>query len=237
MIKWFFNLCIFVKRKVMLQNSIFQFLTQLKENNNREWFAENKKVFLAEEKLAKTFFTAVYTDLEKIDSLDKMQVFRIYRDVRFSKNKLPYKNHFSVGFNRAKPLLRGGMYLHLENNASFVGGGFWEPNAADLFRMRKEIEMDASELRAIIAEESFQKYFKTLEGEELKTAPKGFDKTHPDIDLIRKKQFLLTRSFTNKEVLSANFQSEVIATFKAMRPFFNYMSNVLSTDLNGESIY
>ena len=221
----------------MLQNSIFQFLTQLKENNNREWFAENKKAFQAEEKLAKTFFAAVYADLEKIDSLDKMQVFRIYRDVRFSKDKSPYKNHFSVGFNRAKPMLRGGMYLHIENNASFVGGGFWEPNAVDLFRMRKEIEMDASELRAIIAEESFQKYFKTLEGEELKTAPKGFDKTHPDIDLIRKKQFLLTRSFTNKEVLSANFQTEVIATFKAMRPFFNYMSDVLSTDLNGESIY
>jgi uncharacterized protein (TIGR02453 family) len=221
----------------MLENSIFQFLTQLKENNNREWFAENKKAFQAEEKLAKTFFAAVYTDLEKIDSLDKMQVFRIYRDVRFSKDKSPYKNHFSVGFNRAKPLLRGGMYLHLENNASFVGGGFWEPNAADLFRMRKEIEMDASELRAIIAEESFQKYFKTLEGEELKTAPKGFDKTHPDIDLVRKKQFLLTRSFTNKEVLSANFQTEVIATFKVMRPFFDYMSDVLSTDLNGESLY
>jgi uncharacterized protein (TIGR02453 family) len=221
----------------MLQNSIFQFLNQLKENNNREWFADNKKAFQAEEKLAKTFFTAVYNDLEKIDSLDKMQVFRIYRDVRFSKNKLPYKNHFSVGFNRAKPMLRGGMYLHIENNASFVGGGFWEPNAADLFRMRKEIEMDASELRAIIAEESFQKYFKTLEGEELKTAPKGFDKTHSDIDLIRKKQFLLTRSFTNKEVLSANFQSEVIASFKAMRPFFDYMSDVLSTDLNGESLY
>lgn len=221
----------------MLQNSIFQFLNQLKENNNREWFAENKKAFQTEEKLAKTFFAAVYNDLEKIDSLDKMQIFRIYRDVRFSKDKSPYKNHFSVGFNRAKPLLRGGMYLHIENNASFVGGGFWEPNAADLFRMRKEIEMDASELRAIIAEESFQKYFKTLEGEELKTAPKGFDKTHPDIDLIRKKQFLLTRSFTNKEVLSANFQSEVIATFKAMRPFFDYMSDVLSTDLNGESLY
>ena len=221
----------------MLQNSIFQFLNQLKENNNREWFADNKKAFQAEEKLAKTFFTAVYNDLEKIDSLDKMQIFRIYRDVRFSKDKSPYKNHFSVGFNRAKPLLRGGMYLHIENNASFVGGGFWEPNAADLIRIRKEIEMDASELRAIIAEESFQKYFKTLEGEELKTAPKGFDKTHPDIDLIRKKQFLLTRSFTNKEVLSVNFQSEVIASFKAMRPFFDYMSDVLSTDLNGESLY
>ncbi len=220
----------------MLQSSISHFLHQLKENNNREWFASNKKAFQVEEQLAKAFFMAVYADLEKIDNLDKMQVFRIYRDVRFSKDKSPYKNHFSVGFNRSKPLLRGGMYLHIEDNASFVGGGFWEPNAPDLFRIRKEIEVDASELRAIISEENFQKYFKTLQGEELKTAPKGFDKTHPAIDLLRKKQFLLTRRFTNDEVLSANFKDEVIASFKAMRPFFDYMSDVLNTDLNGESL-
>ena len=220
----------------MLQSSIFHFLHQLKENNNREWFASNKKAFQVEEQLAKAFFMAVNADLEKIDNLDKMQVFRIYRDVRFSKDKSPYKNHFSVGFNRSKPLLRGGMYLHIEDNASFVGGGFWEPNAPDLFRIRKEIEVDASELRAIIAEETFQKYFKTLQGEELKTAPKGFDKTHPAIDLLRKKQFLLTRRFSNDEVLSPNFKDEVIASFKAMRPFFDYMSDVLNTDLNGESL-
>jgi uncharacterized protein (TIGR02453 family) len=220
----------------MLQSSIFHFLHQLKENNNREWFASNKKAFQVEEQLAKAFFMAVYADLEKIDNLDKMQVFRIYRDVRFSKDKSPYKNHFSVGFNRSKPLLRGGMYLHIEDNTSFVGGGFWEPNAPDLFRIRKEIEVDASELRAIISEENFQKYFKTLQGEELKTAPKGFDKTHPAIDLLRKKQFLLTRKFSNDEVLSANFKDEVIASFKAMRPFFDYMSDVLNTDLNGESL-
>lgn len=220
----------------MLQSSIFHFLHQLKENNNREWFASNKKAFQVEEQLAKAFFMAVYADLEKIDNLDKMQVFRIYRDVRFLKDKSPYKNHFSVGFNRSKPLLRGGMYLHIEDNASFVGGGFWEPNAADLFRIRKEIEVDASELRAIISEENFQKYFKTLQGEELKTAPKGFDKTHPAIDLLRKKQFLLTRRFSNDEVLSANFKDEVIASFKAMRPFFDYMSDVLNTDLNGASL-
>jgi uncharacterized protein (TIGR02453 family) len=220
----------------MLQPSIFHFLRQLKENNNREWFASNKKAFHVEEQLVKAFFMAVNVDLEKIDNLDKMQVFRIYRDVRFSKDKSPYKNHFSVGFNRCKPLLRGGMYLHIEDNASFVGGGFWEPNAPDLFRIRKEIEVDASELRAIIAEETFQKYFKTLQGEELKTAPKGFDKTHPAIDLLRKKQFLLTRSFTNEQVLSPKFQTEVLDTFKAMRPFFDYMSDVLNTDLNGESL-
>jgi uncharacterized protein (TIGR02453 family) len=221
----------------MLTKSTFEFLELLSKNNNREWFTENKKPFEIENNLAKAFFTEVYTDLDKIDSLEKMQVFRIYRDVRFSKDKLPYKNHFSVGFSRTKPMLRGGMYLHIENEASFVGGGFWAPNNEDLLRIRKEIELDASDLREIISNTTFKNMFGTLEGEELKTAPKNFDKTHPDIDLIRKKQYLLTRKFTNKEVMSPNFKEEVIATFAAMRPFFNYMSDVLTTDLNGESLY
>jgi len=221
----------------MLTKSTFKFLELLSKNNNRDWFSENKKRFETENNLAKAFFTEVYTDLEKIDSLEKMQVFRIYRDVRFSKDKLPYKNHFSVGFSRTKPMLRGGMYLHIENEASFVGGGFWAPNNEDLLRIRKEIELDASDLREIISNTTFKKMFGTLEGEELKTAPKNFDKTHPDIDLIRKKQYLLTRKFTNKEVMSPNFKEEVIATFAAMRPFSNYMSDVLTTDLNGESLY
>ena len=221
----------------MLQKSTLEFLTQLKENNNREWFTENKKRFDSEQKTTKTFFTQILTNLEKIDSIEKMQMHRIYRDIRFSKDKTPYKSHFSVSFDRTKPLLRGGMYLHIENDASFVGGGFWEPNNEDLFRIRKEIELDASDLKEIITDKTFVSYFGTLEGEELKTAPKGFDKTHPDIELIRKKQFVIRRKFSNKEVLSPNFQEEVLATFKAMRPFFDYMSDVLSTDLNGESIY
>ena len=221
----------------MLTKSTFEFLDLLTKNNNRDWFTENKKRFETENNLAKAFFTEVFSELEKIDSLEKMQVFRIYRDVRFSKDKLPYKIHFSAGFSRTKPMLRGGMYLHTENDASFVGGGFWEPNNEDLLRIRKELELDASDLREIIADETFKKFFGSLEGEELKTAPKNFDKTHPNIDLIRKKQFLLTRKFTNKEVLSPNFKDEVIATFAAMRPFFNYMSDVLTTDLNGESLY
>lgn len=221
----------------MLTKSTFEFLELLSKNNNRDWFTENKKRFETENNLAKAFFTEVYADLEKIDSLEKMQVFRIYRDVRFSKDKLPYKNNFSVGFTRTKPLLRGGMYLHIENEASFIGGGFWEPNNEDLLRIRKEIELDASDLREIIADTTFKKMFGTLVGEELKTAPKNFDKTHPDIDLIRKKQYLLTRKFSNKEVISPNFKEEVITTFSAMRPFFNYMSDVLTTDLNGESLF
>ena len=221
----------------MLPKTTLDFLEKLQENNNREWFAENKKKFDAEQKKVKTFFNEIGTLLGKVDSIERIQIFRIYRDVRFSKNKLPYKNHFSVGFSRTKPKLRGGYYLHIEPGASFVGGGFWEPNKEDLFRIRKEIELDASELRQIINQSTFKEYFGTLEGEELKTAPRDFDKMHPDIDLIRKKQFLVTRSFSDKEVLSPDFKNEVVETFKAMRPFFDYMSDVLTTNLNGESIY
>jgi len=106
-----------------------------------------------------------------------------------------------------------------------------------LNRIRKEFDMDDEEIRTILADVTFKKFFGELKGDELKTAPKGFDKTHPAIDLIRKKQYLLTRSFSDKEVLSPHFEEEVLTTFKAMRPFFDYMSEVLSSDLNGESIY
>lgn len=218
----------------MLAKSTFQFLEKLSKNNDREWFAANKKEFEAEQKQVKNFFTTVKNELEKIDSIDKMQVFRIYRDVRFSKDKKPYKTHFSAGFVRSKPHLRGGYYLHIENNASFAGGGFWEPEKEDLLRIRKELVLDATELRSIISKPEFVKMFTTLQGDELKTAPRDFDKEHKNIDLIRKKQFIVTRKFTNKEVLDVNFHQEVVKTFAAMRPFFNYMTDVLTTNLDGE---
>jgi uncharacterized protein (TIGR02453 family) len=221
----------------MISKAELDFLSELQQNNNREWFSENKKRFEKHQKEMKTFFTEVAEQLGKQDSIERIQIFRIYRDVRFSKDKAPYKNHFSVGFTRTKPMLRGGYYLHIEPGASFVGGGFWEPNAEDLNRIRKEFEMDDEEMRSIIADSTFKKFFGELKGDELKTAPKGFDKTHPAIDLIRKKQYLVTRVFTDNEVVSPNFQQEVLETFKAMRPFFDYMSDVLRTNLNGENIY
>jgi uncharacterized protein (TIGR02453 family) len=221
----------------LILKSTFDYLSQLSKHNDREWFTENKPQFDKEQKKLKSFFEHIKAQLEKIDAIDKMQVFRIYRDVRFSKDKTPYKTHFSAGFVRQKPHLRGGYYLHIENDASFIGGGFWEPNKEDLLRIRKEIALDASELREIISQSEFKKIFGSLEGEELKSAPRDFEKDHPAIDLIRKKQYLVSRRFTNEEVLSPNFEHEVILTFKAMRPFFDYMSDVLSTDLNGESIY
>lgn len=221
----------------MISKAELDFLSELEKNNNRDWFTENKKRFENHQKVIKPFFQEINEEFGKQDSIEKMQIHRIYRDIRFSKDKTPYKINFSVSFDRTKPHLRGGYYLHIQPGGSFVGGGFWEPNAEDLNRIRKEFEMDDEEIRAIIADEHFKKYFGELKGEELKTAPKGFDKTHPAIDLIRKKQYLISRSFTDKEVTSENFKTEVLATFKAMRPFFDYMSDVLGTNLNGESLY
>uniref|UniRef100_UPI00404A2B2F DUF2461 domain-containing protein n=1 Tax=Flavobacterium sp. TaxID=239 RepID=UPI00404A2B2F len=220
----------------MITKETFEFLSKIEKNNNREWFTEHKNEFLAMDSNAKSYFKEIYIALQESDSLEKIQFYRIYRDVRFSKDKTPYNKHLSVSFARTKPLLRGGYYLRIENDASFVGGGFWEPNKDDLLRIRKELALDATELREIINQPNFKKYFGSLQGEELKTAPRNFDKNHPNIDLIRKKQFLVGRNFSNEEVLAPNFKEEVVATFEAMLPFFNYMSAVLTTNLNGESI-
>lgn len=217
---------------------VFTFLKKLEKNNNREWFNANKGEFKAIESEVKLSYNEVFENLNKHDDIDKLKVFRIYRDVRFSKNKLPYKTHFGGSFHRTKPHLRGGYYLHLApNNESFIATGFWEPNKEDLFRIRKEIEMDDKEIRSIINNKSFKKIWGEFIGDELKTAPKGFDKEHPAIDLIRKKQYIFTKKFTDKEVLDNSFLANVDKSFKAIRPYFDYMSDVLTTNLNGESLF
>ncbi|MDV7187517.1 DUF2461 domain-containing protein [Lutibacter sp. TH_r2] len=220
----------------VIDASIISFLKQLKKNNNREWFADHKEKFQEEQKKLKSFYELLQLEMEKHDAIEKLKIFRIYRDVRFSKDKTPYKVHMSGHFVREGKERRGGYYLHIQPGESFLAGGFWAPEKEDLFRIRKEFEMDTVEIREIISEENFQKYFGKIEGDSLKTAPRGFDKTHPDLDLIRMKQFIVTRKFTDKQITSANFLAEVNNSFKAMRPFFNYMSDVLTTNLNGESI-
>jgi uncharacterized protein (TIGR02453 family) len=163
-------------------------------------------------------------------------MFRIYRDVRFSKDKTPYKPHFAGSYSRTGKRLRGGYYLRIRPGETFLAGGFWAPNKEDLFRIRKEFEISDVEIREILEAPDFKRIFGgQLEGEELKTAPKGFQKDDPAIDLIRKKGFIAVRHFSDKEVLSPDFSKEVLNSFKALRPFFDYMSEVLTTDLNGVS--
>ena len=213
------------------------FLKKLSKNNNRDWFNDNKAEFKAIETKVKGAYNSLGELLNNHDQIDKVKVFRIYRDVRFSKNKLPYKTHFGGSFHRKKPELRGGYYLHIQpKNESFIATGFWEPNKEDLFRIRKEFEMYDSEIREILNQTKFKNTWGGFVGDELKTAPKGFDKEHQAIDLIRKKQFIFIKKYTDKEVNSKGFLDDVNTSFVNVRPFFDYMSDVLTTNLNGESL-
>lgn len=222
---------------VQLQTG-FKFLKRLKENNNREWFNAHKTEFQAEQQFVETFAEELLGKLSKHDLIEtpsgKKSLFRIYRDTRFSNDKTPYKTNWSGAFRRATKQRRGGYYFQLEPGNTFIAGGFWGPSPEDLKKIRDDIAFDPAPLRKILKSRSFISHFGALEGEQLKTTPKGFDAGHEGIDLLRYKQFLLIKRFTDKEALSDTFLKEADLTFQAMRPFFDYMSDVLSTDPNGE---
>ena len=222
----------------MITQDTLQFLAELSKNNNRDWFHENKKEFKRIEKEVKIAYNSLYNLIKTHDEVDDFKLFRIYRDVRFSSNKEPYKTHFGGAYHRKKPALRGGYYLHVQpNDESFIATGFWEPNAEDLLRIRKEFEMDDSEIREILSNKKFNSIWgNTFVGDEVKTAPKGFNKDHKAIDLIKKKQYIFTKKYSDSEVLQPNFIEQVNQDFKTVRPFFDYMSEVLTTDLNGVSL-
>lgn len=222
-----------------ISKETFQYLLDLRANNNRDWFLDQKGRYEAAHKNMIEFAEALFDRLSQSDNLVPMSgkkiLFRIYRDVRFSKDKTPYKSNWAGSFKRATSLLRGGYYFHISpGGESFVGGGFWGPDKDDLKRIRDEFTVDAEPIREIIASASFKQYFGKLKGDKLKTAPKGYPKDHPNIDLIRHKAYIVSRQFSDKEVLSPDFLEEVALTFEAMRPFFDYMSDVLTTNADGE---
>ena len=222
--------------KKTIPASIFKFLKDVQQNNNRPWFAENKARYQEAYQQMKTFSDVVLDKMSHLDEIEELKLYRIYRDVRFSKDKLPYKTHMSGYLRRATNRLRGGYYFHIEPGNSFVGGGFWGPHKDDLKRIREEIAADDQALRKILNSASFKKTFGTLKGDCLKTAPRGYAKDHPAIDLLRHKQFIIWKSFSDEEVMSPKFAGETVKVFKNMRPFFDYMSEVLTTDSNGVSI-
>ncbi|MGY8915293.1 MAG: DUF2461 domain-containing protein [Flavobacteriales bacterium] len=223
-------------QNTLITKDIFDFLKALEKNNNREWFTEHKSQFKALESKVKDFYNSILHAMGEHDEIEKLKMFRIYRDVRFSKDKTPYKVHFAGSLARLGASLRGGYYLRLKPGESFIAAGFWEPNKDDLLRIRKEFELDSSELREILNNPAFKKVWNDLQGEELKTAPKGFDKEDPNIDLIRKKQFIFVKHFSDQEVFSPNFKNVINESFKIIRPFFDLMSDILTTNLNGETL-
>ncbi|WP_291147688.1 DUF2461 domain-containing protein [Flavobacterium sp. UBA7680] len=229
-----------MKNQITIPKSSLDFLSQLKQNNNKPWFEENKPKYLVELNHIETFAGALLQELSKTDVLEtqsgKRSVYRIYRDIRFSKDKTPFKAYWGGSYKRATSARRGGYYFHIEKGNTSLIGGFWGPNAADLKRIRSEFAHDPETFKKILNSKSFKNTFGVLQGEQLKTAPKGFDKDHEAIDLLRFKQYLIIKRFTDEEVLSPKFLEQALETFQNMRPFFDYMSEVLSTDINGASV-
>ncbi len=226
--------------KITIPPSAMEFLKLVKKNNNRDWFNKNKDRYIREHAHIIAFAEVLLMEMNKYDVIEtesgKKSLHRIYRDTRFSKEKTPYKTNWSGSFSRSTKQRRGGYYFHIEQGNTFAAGGFWGPNPADLKRIREELSYDAAPLRKILKSKTFVQNFGTLEGEKIKTTPKGFDAADPAIDLLRYKQFIVVKKFTDKEALSPGFIKQVNDTFKSMRPFLDLMSEILTTDANGRSV-
>lgn len=222
---------------ISVEKSTLKFLKDLGKNNTREWFNDHRDEYEDVKTNAKAFLADLEAEMNKTDVIEKTKLFRIHRDVRFSKDKTPYNTHISMSMSREGALRRGGYYLRITPGASVVACGFWAPNPEDLKLIRSHISADSKPLRKILGSKKFKDVFGSLEGEQVKTSPRGFDKDHPDLDLIRYKQLIVTKSFSDKEVLGPKFMKEVVNSYKAIRPFFDYMSDILTHDLNGVPLY
>ncbi|MEQ8549768.1 MAG: DUF2461 domain-containing protein [Cyclobacteriaceae bacterium] len=214
------------------------FLTQIKENNHREWFADHNEEYQEAKQEVTAFAKSLYSEMCYHDQIDesKIKVFRIFRDVRFGKDKTLFKSHWSCGYQRVGVERRGGYYFSIEPDNTFIAGGFFGPNPQDLSHIRKQISLDPEPMRKILDNATFVDTFGNLQGDQLKTAPKGFEKDDPAIDLLRYKQIILRHHFTDEEVMSPDFDKRVSDVYAKMRPFLDYMTEILTTDLNGVSI-
>ncbi len=226
-------------KKPAINKTSMEFLKKISKNNNRDWFAKHKEKYSEAHENIITFADALLLEMQKHDNIEtssgKKSLYRIYKDVRFSKDKTPYNSHWSGGFKRATKKLRGGYYFHLKPGNSFVAGGFWGPEPDDLKRIRQDIDANYKDWKKLLSNKILVKTFGKMIGEQVGSSPRGYAKDNPAIDLLRHKQFFLKHEFTDKEVLSPGFALKVNDTFKKMRPFFNYMSVVLTTDANGVS--
>lgn len=226
--------------KPTIQKSTLSFLQKLSTNNNRDWFNSHKEQYEQAKENAEQFVDALISNMNKHDQIEtpsgKKSLYRIYNDVRFAKDKSPYNPRFAGYLKRNKPLLRGGYYFWIRPGGSRVGCGFSYPNADDLKRIRLDIELNYGDWNKILKSKAIQSNFGKMTGEQVKTAPRGFSGNHPAIDLLRYKQYWFEHSYSDKEVTSDEFLPSVNKTFKSIRPFFDYVSEVLITDLNGEVI-
>ncbi len=223
-----------------INKSTLLFLRNLSRNNNRDWFNAHKEQYLEALENTSLFMEALIAKMSGHDQIEtlsgKKSLYRIYNDVRFAKDKAPYNPRFAGYLKRTKPLLRGGYYIWIKPGSSRIGCGFSYPNPEDLKRIRMDIDRHYKDWNKLLNSKAIQSNFGSMRGKKVRTVPRGFTEDHPAINLLRYKQFWFEHSFQDKEVVADDFLNKVNTTFKSIRPFFNYMSEVLTTDLNGERI-
>jgi uncharacterized protein (TIGR02453 family) len=218
----------------LITASTLSFLKSLKKNNNKPWFDANKSKYL---EVRNNFEEFVALLLQKMALFDedlkeleyKNCLFRINRDVRFSKDKTPYKINFSASFNKGgKKSIYAGYYLHLQPGGnSFIGGGLWRPEPEQLKKVRQEIDYCFPEFKKIITAHSFKKHYKELEKDEkqmLVNVPKGYDKENPAVDFLRMKSFVATKSISDADILSPKLTNEIIQSYKALMPLVKFIN-------------
>lgn len=213
---------------------ILQFLSDLKDNNNRDWFQDNKDRFLQikaeHETLVSKIIAGISTFERELQLLNPKEcIFRIYRDVRFSKNKDPYKTAFGAVFSKGGRKSKfAGYYFHLEPGNSFAGGGIWRPDSYALKNIRYEIYNFPEEFLKIINTKEFTKTFGAINGEKLKRPPKDFPADYEHIDLLKFKSFTVSRKFSDDELTSSTYYTSLIKTFETMKPFIAFLNRAIA---------
>ena len=219
----------------MIKKETLAFVEELIENNDRSWFLVHKAEYEVAKQDIEDFANTIITELRKTDTTipeaitAKKCVMRIYRDVRFSKDKSPYKNNFGIGIStRGKGGDGAGYYVHIQPNQSFVAGGYWMPQGDHLKAIRQEIDYNTQDLSDILEDKDFKSYFDGLDDQEkLKTVPKGYDANHPQIEILKLKSFTVTHSFTNDELFHKDSAFAVADGLKKMYPLISFLNHAV----------
>ena len=223
----------------MLSKDSLQFLDDLKANNNRDWFLDNKKRYDVFKKDYQQLVGDFLDAMKPLDpSLEMLEVknctFRINRDIRFSKDKSPYKDHIGVWLSSgSKGMNRSGYYVHIARTGSFIAGGFYCPEAEDLKKVRKEIAYFHEDLEEIINNKNFQKEFGDFDRNEknlLKNPPRGYEKDHPAIEFLKLKSFETSQKFNIEEVLKEDFVAKMTKKLIVLKPLNDFINRAVTSE-------
>ena len=215
-------------------NTILDFLTTLKKNNNRDWFNAHKAQYLEAKNTFEAFINRLIPEIHKFDPgigtiTAKECVFRIYRDVRFAKDKSPYKTNMGGFISRGgRKGGYAGYYLHIDPEQSFIAGGNHMPAPDMLKKIRQEILYNVDEFKSIVNKPGFKKIYKEIEGEKLARPPKDFPADFPDIDLLKFKSYTVIHAAGNKVILDTNFEQYVLKAFRELYPLNRFLNRALS---------